>query len=64
MEILRNPYSLGIVGGKIYHAMYFVGYNNTGGTVNLLGLDPHQTLFTQSLEEPFPSETYMDEVNC
>eukprot|EP01035_Chromulina_nebulosa_P028014 gene28014-36912_t len=34
---LRSPYSVGIIGGRPQHAIYFVGYKGD----ELLGLDPH-----------------------
>jgi hypothetical protein len=39
-DLLRNKYSIGFIGGRPNHAIYFVGYK---GKATLLGLDPHTT---------------------
>ena len=36
-RFLRSPYSVGIIGGRPHHAIFFVGYKGD----ELLGLDPH-----------------------
>ena len=46
-SFLRSPYSVGIIGGRPQHAIYFVGYKGD----ELLGLDPH-TVFKNPPPDP------------
>jgi hypothetical protein len=42
-EILQSPTCIGFVGGRVSHAIYFVGHRTTAsGSTELLGLDPHR----------------------
>lgn len=54
-DVLENKFSVGMLGGRPKHAIYFVGHRNG----LLLGLDPHSTLPNTSLAEPFPSADFM-----
>lgn len=54
-DVLENKFSVGMLGGRPKHAIYFVGHRNG----LLLGLDPHSTLPNTSLSEPFPSAEFM-----
>jgi len=58
-EVLESRYSLGILGGRPKHAIYFVGHRGD----LLLGLDPHTIHTNPSLGEPFPSNEYMSQVH-
>jgi len=49
---LRTPWCVGILGGKVNHAVYYVGYNSRNCFV---GLDPHTVLPAMTLADPFPS---------
>lgn len=58
-KVLRHRNSVGILGGRPNHAIYFVGYSvpaAASGTTQLVGLDPHTTYSTNHYTtEPFPS---------
>jgi hypothetical protein len=56
---LKNPYSIGFIGGRIHHALYFVGYSEKPNTKEVfLGLDPHTCFVT-----PKPEELYFNSPN-
>ena len=57
-EVLQSRYTLGMLGGRPKHAAYFVGYRGD----LLLVLDPHSTFTNPSLNQPFPSIDYMNQV--
>lgn len=57
-EILRHDKCVGILGGKVNHALYFAGYEGS----SLLGLDPHTT-FPAPAEEFFPTEEYLEQIH-
>eukprot|EP01041_Mallomonas_annulata_P003455 gene3455-6876_t len=58
-EILESRYTLGILGGRPRHAIYFVGHRGD----LLLGLDPHAVYTNPSLAAPFPATEYMSQVH-
>lgn len=58
-EFLRHKNSVGILGGQVNRAIYFVGYR---GNV-LLGMDPHTVFKTPNLTDPFPSAEYLDQIH-
>lgn len=45
-KTLMHPACCGILGGKVNHALYFVGYDDED---NLLGLDPHTVFASPSM---------------
>mmetsp|Transcript_6093 Transcript_6093/g.9961 ORF Transcript_6093/g.9961 Transcript_6093/m.9961 type:complete len:582 (+) Transcript_6093:144-1889(+) len=58
-EFLRHKNSVGILGGQVNRAIYFVGYR---GDV-LLGMDPHTVYKTPSLADPFPSAEHLEQIH-
>ena len=58
-QFLRNRNSVGILGGQVNRAIYFVGYR--GNT--LLGLDPHTVYKNPSLSPPFPSKDHISQIH-
>jgi cysteine protease ATG4 len=56
---LRCPYSVGILGGRPNHAIYFVGYQGA----HLFGHDPHTVWPTPALDGPFPSLDYVQQAS-
>eukprot|EP00904_Undaria_pinnatifida_P013341 jgi/Undpi1/9137/HiC_scaffold_26.g11595.m1 len=60
LEMLRVPQSLGFLGGRPNHAIYFVGAQ--GDT--LTGLDPHTTQAAPDMGGAFPSERYLHSLHC
>lgn len=58
-EFLRHPNSVGILGGQVNRAIYFVGYR--GDT--LLGMDPHTVYRTPPLSAPFPSMEHIEQIH-
>lgn len=59
-KALRHPNSVGMLGGKVNHAMYFIGSNTSG---QYLGLDPHVVFSTAKLDEKFPSPDLLAQVH-
>lgn len=57
--VLRNEHTVGIIGGRPNHAIYFAGYRGD----YLLGLDPHTTYSNPSLRDPFPSDDHMAQMH-
>lgn len=55
LQCLQMPQSVGILGGRPNHAIYFAGHC---GDV-LHGLDPHTTQPTPKLDESFPSDAHL-----
>lgn len=78
-KVLRHRNSVGILGGRPNHAIYFVGYSvaagaGTGATVGsatigagstqLVGLDPHTVYSTNHYtSEPFPSPELCSQIH-
>ncbi|CAM9319132.1 unnamed protein product [Ectocarpus sp. 8 AP-2014] len=60
LETLRVPQSLGFLGGRPNHAIFFIGAQ--GNT--LTGLDPHTTQPAADMGEGFPSERYVHSLHC
>jgi hypothetical protein len=58
-EFLRHRNSVGILGGQVNRAIYFVGYR--GNT--LLGMDPHTVYKTPPLTAPFPSSEHLEQIH-
>lgn len=58
-KFLRNRHSVGIIGGQVNRAIYFVGYR--GDT--LLGMDPHTVFHNPSLNVPFPSTEHLNQIH-
>ena len=58
---LRNPFCIGIIGGRPNHAVYFVGMK---GKYTLLGLDPH-TVYGSAVVTPdvFPEESLLQQLH-
>jgi len=59
LKTLQWPQSLGIIGGRPNHAMYFVGFEEH----NLLALDPHSVQITPPLDDSFPTIDYLKSVH-
>ncbi|CAN0019172.1 unnamed protein product [Phaeothamnion confervicola] len=60
LETLRFPQSLGFIGGRPNHAIYFVGAQGT----TLYGLDPHTTQPAAEAGEDWPPESFVRSVHC
>jgi Peptidase family C54 len=45
--MLDDENCVGILGGRVNHAIYFVGYDSSG---RLLGLDPHYVYVNPSMD--------------
>lgn len=58
-KTLRSQYCIGLLGGRVNHAIYFVGYRGQ----TLLGLDPHYVFPNPSLAEPFPPADYLSQIH-
>jgi hypothetical protein len=58
-EFLRHRNSVGILGGQVNRAIYFVGYR--GNT--LLGMDPHTVYKNPPLTAPFPSAEHLEQMH-
>lgn len=58
-EFLRHRNSVGILGGQVNRAIYFVGYR--GDT--LLGMDPHTVYKNPPLTPPFPSMEHIEQIH-
>lgn len=59
-EFLQHPNSVGIIGGRVNHAIYFVGYKDN----ILFGHDPH-TVYSNPTENGniFPSTEYVNQIH-
>lgn len=74
-KALEHPHSVGIIGGRVNHAIYFVGHTDkSGGTgiihssgssnSQLIGLDPHVVYSSSHFEsKPFPSPALSAQVH-
>ena len=58
-EFLRHRNSVGILGGQVNRAIYFVGYRDN----TLLGMDPHTVYKNPPLSSPFPSMEHIEQVH-
>jgi len=58
-QTFRVPQSLGIIGGKPNHALYFIGYVNE----ELIYLDPHRTQSTVDLDELAPLDSFCNDLS-
>ena len=60
-ETLQSPHCIGFVGGRVNHAIYFVGHRTTasGGT-ELLGLDPHRYITSDRKDANTSSVTIIE----
>ena len=59
-KALRHPNCAGMLGGKVNHAMYFIGSNSNR---QYLGLDPHVVYSTAIIDENFPSPELLAQVH-
>ncbi|CAM9554100.1 unnamed protein product, partial [Hapterophycus canaliculatus] len=60
LETLRVPQSLGFLGGRPNHAIFFIGAQGE----TLTGLDPHTTQAAPDMGGGFPSERYVHSLHC
>eukprot|EP00752_Nemacystus_decipiens_P006877 g6178.t1 len=60
LETLRVPQSLGFLGGRPNHAIFFIGAQGE----TLFGLDPHTTQAAPDIGDGFPSERYVHSLHC
>ncbi len=57
---LRHSNCVGMLGGKVNHAMYFIGSNTRG---QYLGLDPHVVYSTAVIDGSFPTSDLMAQIH-
>ncbi|CAM9995339.1 unnamed protein product [Scytosiphon promiscuus] len=60
LQTLRVPQSLGFLGGRPNHAIFFIGAQGE----TLTGLDPHTTQAAPDMGGGFPSERYVHSLHC
>ena len=61
-RVLRSKYSVGIIGGRPRHSLYFVG--SEGGSGNLIHLDPHEEQLAPTVTATFPTAAELRTFHC